>query len=137
MLFNSGSTLVAGEVEKAVDYRQGVMNVFSWNMKAMGDMMKGKAEFNAEVFAAHAQELAAATKFNLMSGFPEDSESEDSDALPEIWMDFKDFESKYRDMGMAAQALSQAAQSGDKASMGAALKESGKRCKACHKQYKN
>jgi cytochrome c556 len=32
----------AGELERALEYRQGVMNVFSWNMKAMSAMMKGK-----------------------------------------------------------------------------------------------
>jgi cytochrome c556 len=137
LLQQSAAPLVAGEVEKAVEYRQGVMNVFSWNMKAMGDMMKGKTEFDQSRFAAHAEELANASKFKLMSGFPEDSESDESDALAEIWMDFEDFEAKYKDFGSAATALSKAAQGGDKGSMGAALKETGKSCKACHKKYKN
>ncbi|MEW8625868.1 MAG: cytochrome c [Candidatus Thiodiazotropha sp.] len=136
MLHNTVPAL-AGEVEKAVEYRQGVMNVFNWNMKAMGDMMKGKTEYDQARFAAHAQELSSASTFKLMNGFPEDSESDESDALAEIWMDFEDFESKYRDFGSAAQALAKAAQGGDKGSMGAALKETGKSCKACHKKYKN
>jgi cytochrome c556 len=137
IFLNNGTTAVAGDVEKAVEYRQGVMNVYSWNMKAMGDMIKGKTKFDAQRFATHAQELAAASKFDLLSGFPEDSESDESDALAEIWMDFDDFKSKYRDMGSAAQTLSEVAQSGDQARMGAALKEAGKSCKACHKKYKN
>ncbi|MEJ2620603.1 MAG: cytochrome c [Candidatus Thiodiazotropha sp.] len=137
LLLQSGASVMADEVEKAVEYRQGLMNVFSWNMKAMGDMMKGKAEFEKQRFAAHAEELASASKFKLMDGFPEDSESEESDALAEIWMDFDDFEAKYKDFSRAAQALSKTAQTGEKASIGAALKETGKRCKACHKKYKN
>ncbi|MCG7983281.1 MAG: cytochrome c [Candidatus Thiodiazotropha lotti] len=137
LLLHNSVPVVAGEVEKAVEYRQGVMNVFSWNMKAMGDMMKGKTEFDKARFAAHAEELSNASKFKLMNGFPEDSESDESDALAEIWMDFEDFESKFQDFGSAAQALDKAAQGGDKGSMGAALKETGKSCKACHKKYKN
>ncbi len=137
LLLHSTAPALAGEVEKAVEYRQAVMNVFSWNMKAMGDMMKGKTEFDRQRFAAHAQELSSASEFKLMNGFPEDSESDESDALAEIWMDFEDFESKYRDFSRAAQALDKAAREGDKGGMGAALKETGKSCKACHKKYKN
>jgi cytochrome c556 len=137
LMLQSATPVMAGEVEKAVEYRQGVMNVYSWNMKAMGDMMKGKTEFDKARFAAHAEELASASKFKLMNGFPEDSESEESDALAEIWMDFDDFEAKYKDFSRAAQALSKAAQAGEKGSIGAALKETGKSCKACHKKYKN
>jgi cytochrome c556 len=137
LMLQSATPVMAGEVEKAVEYRQGVMNVFSWNMKAMGDMMKGKTEFEKERFVAHAEELASASQFKLMNGFPEDSESEESDALAEIWMDFDDFEAKYKDFSRAAQALSKAAQTGEKGSIGAALKETGKSCKACHKKYKN
>jgi cytochrome c556 len=127
----------AGEIEKAVDYRQGVMNVLSWNMKAMSDMMKGKIPFDQKVFAKHASDLASASGLDLISGFPEDSESEESDALPEIWMDFGDFEAKYKKLGEAAVNLSKAAVNGDKASLGKALDTTGKTCKACHKKYKN
>jgi cytochrome c556 len=126
-----------GEIEKAVDYRQGVMNVFGWNMKAMSNMMKGKVPFDQQVFANHAKDLASASGLNLMSGFPEDSESEESDALPEIWMAFDDFEAKYKKLGEAARNLSEAAANGDKAALGKALEITGKSCKACHKKYKN
>ncbi len=127
----------ADEVEKAVDYRQGVMNVFSWNMKAMSDMLKGKIPFDQAVFARHAKDLAAAATLNLVPGFPEDSESQDSDALPEIWMEFEDFKAKYQELGEASRKLSNIAAGGDKDSLGAALKQTGKACKACHKKYKN
>jgi cytochrome c556 len=127
----------AGEVEKAVEYRQGVMNVLGWNMKAMSNMMKGKVPFDQQVFADHAKDLASASGLNLMSGFPEDSESEESDALPEIWMDFDDFEAKYKKLGEAADNLSKAAANGDKTTLGKALEKTGKTCKACHKKYKN
>lgn len=127
----------AGEIEKAVDYRQGVMNVFSWNMKAMSNMMKGKTPFDQKVFAGHARDLANASGLNLMPGFPEDSESEESDALVEIWMEFDDFEAKYKKLAEAAKGLSEVAASGDKASLGKALQMTGKACKACHKKYKN
>jgi cytochrome c556 len=127
----------AGEIEKAVEYRQGVMNVLGWNMKAMSNMMKGKVPFDQQVFSDHAKDLASASGLNLMPGFPEDSESDESDALPEIWMEFDDFEAKYKKLGEAARNLSEAAVKGDKATLGKALETTGKACKACHKKYKN
>jgi cytochrome c556 len=131
------SSAWAGEVEKAVEYRQGVMNVYGWNMKAMSNMMKGKIPFDQKVFARHAKDLASASSLNLMAGFPEDSESEGSDALPDIWMDFDDFEAKYKAFGEAASNLDEVTATGDKASLGKALEKAGKACKACHKKYKN
>ncbi|MEW8584174.1 MAG: cytochrome c [Candidatus Thiodiazotropha sp.] len=136
-LLMSVSTAGADEVEKAVDYRQGVMNVYSWNMKAMSNMMKGKVPYDQKAFAAHANDLAAASALKLMPGFPEDSESEESDALPEIWMEFDDFEAKYKALGEAASNLSRTAADGEKGAIGEALKKTGKACKACHKKYKN
>ena len=127
----------ADEIEKAVDYRQGVMNVFGWNMKAMSNMLKGKTPFEQKLFASHAKDLAIASGLNLMPGFPEDSESEESDALVEIWMEFDDFEAKYKKLGETARSLSEVAANGDKAKLGKALEMTGKACKACHKKYKN
>lgn len=131
------SMIWASEVENAIDYRQGLMNVFSWNMKAMSKMMKGKVPFDQKVFAKHAHDLAIATMLDLLPGFPEDSESELSDARPEIWMEFDDFEAKYKELGLAAGKLSEAATTGDKTSLGKALEITGKACKACHEKYKN
>ncbi|MET0091105.1 MAG: cytochrome c, partial [Candidatus Thiodiazotropha sp.] len=100
-----GAVSQAGEVEKAVEYRQGAMEVYSWNMKGMGDMMKGEKPYDAARLAVMAKDLETATQLDLLSGFPSDSESDDSDALPDIWLDFDDFKSKYEDLRMAAKAL--------------------------------
>lgn len=127
----------AGDVERALDYRQGAMNVFSWNMKAMGDMMKGKSAYDGAVFASHANDLAKATSLDLLTGFPEDSDSGETDARPDIWLNFEDFTEKLEAMRAAAQDLSKVAMSGDKAAMGEALGKTGKTCKACHDDYKD
>ncbi|MEJ2694839.1 MAG: cytochrome c [Candidatus Thiodiazotropha sp.] len=127
----------AGELERALDYRQGVMNVFSWNMKSMGDMMKGKKPYDSALFARHADDLAKAASLDLLAGFPPDSDQGESDARPDIWFDFEDFSQKLADLRDASQALRKAVASGDKAAIGDALGKTGKRCKACHKSYKD
>ena len=127
----------AGEAERAQAYRQGVMNVFSWNMKAMNDMMKGKSAYDAAAFANHASDLAKATGLDLLPGFPEDSDGDDSDARPDIWFDFEDFAHKLEDLRGAVQALKKATMSGDKRAVGEALVKTGKACKACHEDYRD
>ena len=131
-----GESATAGELERALDYRQGVMNVFNWNMKSMSDMMKGKKPFDSAVFARRADDLAKAASLDLLAGFPPDSDQGETDARPDIWFDFEDFSQKLVDLREASQALSKAVASGDKAAIGDALGKTGKRCKACHENYK-
>jgi cytochrome c556 len=128
---------IAGELERALDYRQGAMNVFNWNMKSMGDMMKGKKPYDAIMFARHADDLAKAASLDLLAGFPPDSDQGETDARPDIWLDFEDFSKKLADLRDASQALRKAVASGDKAAIGDALGKTGKRCKACHESYKD
>jgi cytochrome c556 len=132
-----GVSSQAGDVEKAVEYRQGAMEVFGWNLRGMSAMMKGAKPYDGARFAGMAKDLETATQLDLLSGFPTDSESDESDALPDIWLDFDDFKSKYEDLRVAAKALNAAVAGGDKASIGAALKDVGGSCKACHKKYKD
>ena len=129
---------MAGDMEQAQEYRQGVMNVFRWNIKAMSGMMKGKRPYDAKAFAGYANDLAKATTLDLMPGFPEDSDSgDDTDARPDIWLDFDDFKQKFEDLRSASRNLSEVAAGGDKTAMGEALDRAGKACKACHDKYKD
>lgn len=134
---NAVQSAVAGEEEQAQEYRQGLMNVFRWNLEAMGDMVKDKRPYDADAFAGYAHDLAKAASLNLMPGFPEDSDGGDSDARPDIWLDFEDFKQKFEDLRAASRSLSEIAAGGDKAAMGEALGRTGKACKACHDSYKD
>jgi cytochrome c556 len=127
----------AGEMEQAQEYRQGVMNVFRWNMKAMSDMMKGKRPYDAKAFAGYASDLAKAASLDLMPGFPEESDSGETDARPDIWLDFEDFKQKFEHLQATSRSLEEIAASGDKTAMGDALGKTGKACKACHDKYKD
>ena len=129
--------LSAGEVERALEYRQGLMNVFSWNMKAMGAMLKGEQPYDEKAFAQHADDLATASSLDLLAGFPEDSDKGETDALPDIWLDFEGFSQKFDDLRSASRKLSEVAATGDKAAMGEAFGKTGKTCKGCHDSFKN
>lgn len=130
------ASLPASPAEDAIDYRQGVMEVFSWNLTHMGSMVKGETPFDAAAFKGYAADLAAASVLNVMPGFPEDSVSDESDAKDEIWLSWADFETRYRAMKDAAAKLSQVAAGGDEGAMREQFKETAGACKACHKEFK-
>ena len=123
-------------LQDAIDYRSGVMNVFSWNLGPMGAMLKDKIPYAQAAFARHASDLASAAALDVLSGFPDDSVSEDSAAMSEIWLDWDDFAAKYDDLKQESAKLAEAAAGGDKAAIAAQFDATRKTCKACHKQYK-
>jgi cytochrome c556 len=137
LLSGLGHAGEAGDIQRAIEYRQSVMTVFNWNMKSMGAMMKQKRPYDQAAFARHAQDLATAARLDLLAGFPLDSEGEDSDALPDIWLDFEDFQQKYKDMQVASNDLSEVAGGGDMTKIKPAFEALGKTCKACHRAYKD
>lgn len=126
----------AGKVEDAVDYRQGVMNVLSWNAGQMAAMAKGEIPFNQTAFQGYASDLAATAALDLLPGFPEDSVTEDSDAKDEIWLNWADFESKLDGLRRESAALAGVAKAGDEAAIMAQLDKTRRACKSCHDDYK-
>lgn len=125
------------EFTKEIEYRQSVMTIYSWNLKQMGAMLKGKVPFDAAVFRARAGDLAKATQLELLLGFPEDSDEGETDARADIWLDFEDFEQKYQNLQSEGELLNKAASGEDQAQLKAAFGDVGEACKACHKAYKN
>ena len=119
-----------------IEYRQGVMEVFSWNLSAMASMVKGETPFDPAAFKGYATDLATASSLNVLKGFPEDSLGDESDAMPEIWLNWSDFEAKYKTLKEATAKLSEVAATGDEAAMRAQFKESAGACKGCHRDFK-
>ena len=134
----AGSTCSqAGEIGDAVDYRQGIMNVLRHNVKSMGDMAKGKTEFDTTAFARHSKDLAAASSLDLLAGFPEDSINEDSDAKETIWLDWETFQEKYKAMHEQSTKLAEVAVNGNEAEMKMQFGSTAKTCKGCHDDFKD
>ena len=122
--------------EAAIEYRQSLMNVMSWNLKPMRAMFSDKRPYDQSVLARHAQDLASASALDVLTGFPEDSEDEDSSAMAEIWLDWDDFAAKYQDLKAESAKLAEVAGGAYQAAIGAQVAATAKTCKACHKQYK-
>lgn len=139
LLLTSAGSAVAGDsyLDKMVDYREHLMDVYAFQMKSIGMMLKGELPYDAAQVAARANDLAAATQIDLLAAFPEASEGHaDSDARPDIWLDFAAFSEKFQRLQQHSAALAKVAAGGDQEAIATAFKQVGGSCKSCHKAYK-
>ena len=110
--------------EQVVDKRQELM-------KANGGVLKGAGALTGAEAVAAADTLI--TNFsNLTALFPEGSIVGDSRALPVIWTDHATFVGYFAKNVERATAMRAAAEAGDADAYGAAIKEIGGSCDACH-----
>ncbi|HVY04376.1 MAG TPA: cytochrome c [Burkholderiales bacterium] len=122
--------------EEAIKYRKGVYAVIGWNFRPMAGMVKGEIPYDAAAFARHAEIVAYMSKLPL-EGFVAGSESGDTKAKPEIWLDMDDFKAKMEKMQAETARLAEVAKGGDLGAIKAQFGETGKACKACHDKYRN
>jgi cytochrome c556 len=120
-----------------LEYRQGLMNVYVWNIKPMGSMVKGKIPFDAGKFQRHATDLATATTLDLLAGYPVGSNQGETDALNEIWLDWDNFAAINEKMKEKAAELKRISASGDLEMIRPAYKALADTCRQCHKKYKD
>lgn len=134
-LSTMGFAMAQTKAEKAIKYRQSVMQVVSWNFGPIAGMSKGKLKFNAEKFAKNAKRLSMMLPM-AEEGFIKDSYTGKTTALPKIGTDMDGFKQKLMDAINASKKLAKVAKSGDEAAMKEQGKATGKTCGGCHKKYR-
>jgi len=125
----------AVEAEDAIKYRQGVFSAVKWHFGTMGEVVKGKQDYNADDFARRAEIVAQLSKLPL-EGFVAGSYTGDTDALPAIEENREKFEAGMSMFAEKADALAVAAKTGDMDQIRPAFGEVGKTCKGCHDNFK-
>lgn len=139
MLVTGSAT--AANIEKAIEARQGLMQVYSFNLSLVGDMAKGKTEYNPETAQNAANNLLAVAQMKNGAMWPKDSGTDNLEfgemtrALPEIWTTYPEIGQRGADLISALEEFVQVAGK-DSASMSAGLKAVGKGCKGCHKDFR-
>jgi cytochrome c556 len=117
-----------------VEYRQMVMANIGSNMGGIGAILKNRLALPGHV-AVHAGQMAESAQL-IGAAFKKNAPSDATDAKPEIWKDWADFESKIADFEKAALNLKTAASGKDPAAVGPAVKALGKSCGGCHKAFR-
>jgi cytochrome c556 len=130
------TTAIAAKPEDAINYRQGVFSAVKWHFGTMGEVVKGKQDYDAEDFARRADIVAQLSKLPL-EGFVAGSYEGDTDALPAIEENWDKFEGGMNKFIETADALAAAAKTGDMDQIRPAFGEVGKTCKGCHDNFKD
>src|SRR5210317_1724988 len=98
----------ADRAEDAIEYRQGVFKAYGWHFGAMGAMVRGKVDYDAQQFSHHANQLAALTRMPL-EGFIDGSDMGDTAAKSELWENLDDINSRFTQLMGDADNLAAAA----------------------------
>ena len=135
VLATTASAAFAGE--EAIEYRKAVMKAVGGHMKGRSMILKGQAGDMSDI-ASHASAMAGLAKATE-TAFPEGSGPMDgkTEAKMDVWEKPDDFKKVTAAFVEYSNALAEAAKSGDKAAIGAALGALGKNgCKACHDGFR-
>ena len=126
------------EAQAAVKARQAHMQLYAFNLGALGAMAKGNVDYDAEAASAAASNLAALAKLNQMAYWVPGSDSETvegSRSLASMWDNIPDAIAKGQALSDAADAMVAAAGT-DLAALQGAMGAVGGACGACHKAYR-
>lgn len=125
------------QTEPFQSLRQSYFALLGMTFAPMGDMVKGKLEWDDARFSSWANDLHHAAQFGVERGFAPGSEQGITRAKPEIWSNMTDFQEKLEEFRAAAAKLSDVASQGDAAASREQFVATGGACKACHDQYKS
>ena len=120
-----------GVKDPIVAARMDAMSATGQASKVLGDMARGRADFDATAAAA-AKESLIAIAADLPALFEANATDPKSKAKPEIWENFDDFTDKAAAMQAAAEALDVSSQE----SVAAGMRAVGGSCGGCHKAYR-
>jgi cytochrome c556 len=125
------------QAQSAIEVRQSVFTLMGWNMDPLAAMARNRIPFDAaaaKTRAARIEQLAAM----ITDSFQPDTRKfkGETKALPNIWDSKDTFNGKAGELVKAAQALSAAAASGDKAATLKAIGGVGRACGSCHDDFR-
>jgi cytochrome c556 len=120
---------------QAFQFRNGAMHALAWKVGKLRAMAQGDIPVDNAVALKNAKDTAALAGM-IPDGFIPNSIVKGSLALPDIWMNFPDFQMKANDLQTAATALADATQAnGFEASKGM-VQAVGQSCGGCHRPYR-
>ncbi|MBF9033636.1 cytochrome c [Rhodobacterales bacterium HKCCE2091] len=123
----------------AILARQGQMELLQLHGGVLFGMARGNIDYDAELASLAAGNILAVTTLDQSLLWPEGSgvgeATEETRALPAIWEDNATFMGHWSDLGLAAEALAEAA-GGGLESMQAAIGPLGQSCSGCHESFR-
>ena len=140
LLLAAATAFAHGGATGIVKERMDQMSAISKAMKAIGAMLKGAEPFDSARVGVLASEIGQMGGDRLTGKFPANSLHAPTEARPEIWTDWEDFQSKAFEMKTAAEALAKSAghprSDSDPRSPDVLFRALGTTCKTCHESFR-
>ena len=133
----TGTAFADGHINHAIKARQAQMNLYAFNLGALGAMAKGQVEYDSEAATKAATNLVTLMSLDQSNYWPQgsDSGSAESRAKADMWANFPDVMAKGKATYEAAVAMQTAAGT-DLDALRGAMGALGGACTACHKAYR-
>lgn len=123
--------------DRAIKYRQGVLQAMGWNMGPMAAMVKGEKPYDKDEFLKRATWVSELATMPFEGFTPGSDQGAPTKAKPEIWKDM----AKFKQLGEAMQAASvklvAAAKVGTLDAVKGPFGDLGKACSNCHDDFRN
>ncbi|MGQ7844366.1 c-type cytochrome [Granulosicoccus sp. 3-233] len=129
-----------GPYDNAIKARQGMFQLYSFNVGILSDMAKEKIPYDADIASEAANNLSAAANLGQSQFWPAGSDNETDGnmatrAKPEIWETYPAITEKAAALSDAVAALVPVAGSGLGELQGA-IGDVGASCKGCHDDFR-
>ena len=131
-------TAQAPDFKNEITARQSIMRLYVFNIGQLAAMAKGELDYDSARAAAAAGNLALMAKVDQSWMWPAGSDNfavENTRAMPELWANMADAQSKQMALIAATDTLAAVAGDGLEA-VQANLGPVGQACGACHKAYR-
>lgn len=141
LLVSSSLAMAAdGPYDKAIKARQALMQLYSYHIGTLGDMAKGKMDYDADLATEAADNLLAVNRLGQSTLWPQGSDNSDPEnaetrALPAIWETYPKIADKGKALNEALVAMAAEAGNGLDALKGS-IGDVGESCKGCHDDFR-
>lgn len=126
------------DADKAVEYRQQSLQLIRENFAYMAGMVRGEIDYDGEMFEQRAIALQHLSHVPW-DGFRNAGENHrgSGDALPAVWENWSDFESRSEQLQEDAKALAEAAASHELSDVRNQFMATARNCQQCHERYRD
>ena len=131
---------VAADVDKAIEYRQSAFKLMGWHFSPMGQMMRGKIDYDPEEFARRAEAINSLAEIPwegfVANSYRGDGHGVDTDSKASIAANQDDFDARIEAFIEEAASLEAIAAEGDFNASRGAFAQVMDTCKGCHDNYR-
>jgi cytochrome c556 len=122
--------------DRAIKYRQGILQAQGWNVGIMSAMAKGERPYDKDEFLKRAVYLDELVYMAWEGFIPGSDQGAPTKAKPEIWKEPAKFKQNQEKLQAETPKLVAAAKTGDMNQIKTALGDVGKACTNCHDDFR-